>query len=432
MSFQHKLEINSNVHWNQKINFYLTCLLSFLVPIHPKVLPIVIILLSINWIIFPANYKTSIRVLKDNLILSSTVILYLLYLLGMAYSTNFHFGGKVLETKLSLLLLPLIYSAYVPLTKEKLVFYLKYFVFGVVTYAVLCFSYATYAYFLPLEIDLGNGFSFNYGANYFYYSYLSLFFHPSYAAMYVVFALSLIVVGLKKDTIKFNFLVVILILVLSVFILLLSSKAGWICLALLSLYSFSLLIREKKAKLIVAIAIPLASVFYFFNVYYTPIVSQRIPKVETIKNAVTQKDQNNKTVTTSNDGNASRVFIWRASAEVFYENFLFGTGTGDSKDVLLKKYLEKEMNNEYQNQLNSHNQFLNTAVSLGIIGLIVLIFSFYIPFYQSVQQKDTVTTIFVLLIVINLLFESMYETQAGIVFYAFFNTILCSTFVKNK
>jgi len=401
---------------NHQINFYLTSLLAFFAPIHPKILPLFIVLLIINWIINPSNIKLSFKNLNSNYALLASIVLYLLYLIGMLYSSNLSFGSKVLETKLSLLVLPLIYLSYIDLTKEKIKTYLKYFVFGCITYALICLSYATYAYYKPLYIDLLNGYSFNFGANYFYYSYLSLFFHPSYTAMYSVFALSIIVIGLQKKHLVINWKIILSIILLTVFILLLSSKAGWIGLFLLVFYSIVLLIVRKKWIQILYFTIPITILFFVFNVYYTPNVSQRLPQVESIKKAITEKDDNNTTVTTSADGNASRVFIWKASYELFLDNFIVGTGTGDSKDQLLEKYQEKKMTTEYKNELNSHNQYLTTSISLGIIGLLVLLFGLIYTFIRALKQQRFVIASFIVLISINFLFESMFETQAGLVF----------------
>lgn len=417
---------------NQKIHFYLTSLLAFLTPIHPKALPILIILLAINWVIIPTNIKNSFSVLKNNLTLSVTAVLFIFYCLGMLYSSNLSFGGRVLETKMSLIILPIIYASYLETTKEKLHHYLKYFTYGCIVYATICFSYATYAYFLPLEIDLGNGYTFNFGANYFYYYYLSVFFHPSYTAMYSVFALATIVLGIKEKIIQPKIQVVVAIALLTLFVLLLSSKAGWITLFLLCLYASYLLISQKKIIQILYFSVPITAAFLAFNVYYTPLVSQRLPDVKEITKVVAEKNEKNETVTTSKDGNAARILIWKASLELFLENFLTGTGTGDSKDELLKKYLEKGMTTEYENALNSHNQYLNTAVANGIFGLFILIAALFLPFYHSFTSKQFIGVAFIIIIAFNLLFESMYETQAGLVFYAFLNTLLCSTFVKNN
>ncbi|MGE0561440.1 MAG: O-antigen ligase family protein [Flavobacteriales bacterium] len=389
-------------------------------------------MLSVIWVINPTNIKQSYKTLSSNLVLSATAILYLMYLIGMLYSSNLGFGGRVLETKMSLIILPIIYSAYINVTKEKLHYYLKLFVYGCIVYALICFTYATYAYFLPLEIDLGNGYTFNYGANYFYYYYLSVFFHPSYTAMYSVFALAIIVFGIKKELIQFNWKTTLTIILLTIFVLLLSSKAGWITLFLLCLYVFYLLISKKKIIQTLYFIVPITIAFLVFNVYYTPLVSQRLPDVKAITNVVAEKNEKNEVVTTSKDGNAARILIWKASVELFVNNFLIGTGTGDSKDELLKIYLKNGMTIEHENKLNSHNQYLTTAISLGIVGLGMMLITFIFPFYLSIRDKNYIISAFLILVSFNLLFESMYETQAGLVFYAFFNTLLCSTFVRNN
>ncbi len=421
-----------SIKLNHQINFYLTSLLAFFTPIYSKVLPVFIVLLVINWLINPTNIKLSLKNLKSNYVLLASIALYLLYVIGMSYSSNLSFGAKVLETKLSLLILPLIYAAYINLTREKINTYLKLFVYGCITYALICLSYATYAYYKPLYIDLLNGFSFNFGANYFFYSYLSLFFHPSYTAMYSVFALSIIVISIQKKHIIVNLKIVLSIIVLTVFILLLSSKAGWVGLFLLGFYSIIILIIRKKWIQIFYFTIPITILFLVFNVYYTPNVSQRLPQVENIKKAITEKDENNTKVTTSADGNASRIFIWKASYDLFLENFLLGTGTGDSKEKLLEKYLEREMTTEYNNQLNSHNQYLTTSISLGIVGLLIFLFGLLYTFIKALKRQKLIIASFIVLISINFLFESMFETQAGLVFYAFINTMLGCTLLYKR
>ncbi len=344
----------------------------------------------------------------------------------MLYTSNLKFGWTVLETKMSLLILPLIYAAYIDTTKDKIQEYLKYLVYGCIVYAIICLTYAGYAFFKPVLDDLYG----DIGSNNFYYSYLSLYFHPSYTAMYSVFSLLIISIGIKKRVICFNWKIILSITLLIIFILLLSSKAGWFILILLGLYVFKLLISLKKGIKILYFVIPILVLFLALNVYFTPKFSHRLPQIENIIKAITGKDQNDKTVTTGNDGNASRVFIWKASYELFLENFLTGTGTGDAKDELLKKYQEKKMTNEFQFQLNSHNQFLSTSLYLGLLGLITFLFMLFYPLIISIKHSNYVLVGFILLIIINLMVESMFEKQAGLVFYAFFNTLLCSTLVK--
>ena len=90
--------------------------------------------------------------------------------------------------------------------------------------------------------------------------------------------------------------------------------------------------------------------------------------------------------------------------------------------------LEQALDSDY----NSLNQFLETAVGQGLIGLSVLLFWFIIPFIQAVKRKDMVIISFLIVVGINLLFESMFNRIAGVVFIAFFYNFLVSFYVEEK
>lgn len=416
---------------NKKIHVVLTTILAFLIPSFPNVLPVLIVLLALNWLIYYKNIKISFQNIRKNTALLFMLLLYIAYLLGLLYTSNFNFATEILETKFSFLLLPLVYSAYIHETSEKLDQYLLAFVYGCVGYALFCFGYAFYAFYKPVYTDL-YGVLYDLGYNYFYYSYLSSIFHPSYTSMYAVVALLAIYYLNRKSIVQFNLKWVSVVVLLSVYTLFLSSKAGWIGLFLVFLVYLFELFRQSKYLLILFVVIGLSTLFYLINVRFAPTYAQRIPKVETIENAINEKDEQNNAVTTSSDGTGSRIFVWKASVDVIKENLLLGVGTGDSRDKMLEKYLEKQMKTEYEFGLNSHNQFLNTAVSIGLLGLLLLLACFIVPFFKALRVKNILVIGFVVLVSMNLLFESMFERQAGVIFYVFLNTLLCSTFVSGK
>jgi O-antigen ligase len=78
-------------------------------------------------------------------------------------------------------------------------------------------------------------------------------------------------------------------------------------------------------------------------------------------------------------------------------------------------------------ELNSHNQFLNTAVQLGILGLVVLVFIFISSYYHSERSISHVLILMVFLL--NFLVESFLETQAGIVLFC---TLILLIFIHDK
>jgi O-antigen ligase len=250
--------------------------------------------------------------------------------------------------------------------------------------------------------------------------------------MYTIVALLAIRYLHQQKIIYLNYIWLSVIILLTIYVFFLSSKAGWIGLGFTYfIFMFDLLKSGSYFKLIF-ISLLLIGFFFLINVYFAPEYASRIPNMQSIENAVKGKDKNNKPSTTGTDGSGSRIFVWKASLEVIKENLPFGVGTGDSRDKLMEKYLEKKMDTEYKFGLNSHNQFLNTTVSLGILGFLSLIICFWIPFYKGLKLQELFLINFVTIISINLLFESMFERQSGIIFYVFFNTLLCSKFTQSK
>jgi O-antigen ligase len=110
--------------------------------------------------------------------------------------------------------------------------------------------------------------------------------------------------------------------------------------------------------------------------------------------------------------------------EIIREHPLSGVGTGDVKDALLEKYNEKGMTDAFSHRLNAHNQFLQTGIAIGIAGMTVLIGMFILALIYAIKNRNIVYLLFLGINAVNFLFESILETQNGVVFYAFFNAFL--------
>jgi O-antigen ligase len=75
-------------------------------------------------------------------------------------------------------------------------------------------------------------------------------------------------------------------------------------------------------------------------------------------------------------------------------------------------------------RLNAHNQFIQTFITLGVLGAALLAAMFLVPAVLGFRKEAWIYLTFLTVTGISMLFESMLETQAGVVFYAFFNTFL--------
>ena len=150
-----------------------------------------------------------------------------------------------------------------------------------------------------------------------------------------------------------------------------------------------------------------------------------------IKESTTSiKLENNTTLQSS----AIRMIMWNTSWEVWKESFLLGSGTGDYSAELTKRNFNKGNYGVAKEQLNSHNQFLNTGVQLGAVGVFVL----FMLFFSSIRYFLRSTWRWMILVgfLINFLVESFLETQAGIVLFCilillFFNPKLNNDIVQD-
>ena len=138
------------------------------------------------------------------------------------------------------------------------------------------------------------------------------------------------------------------------------------------------------------------------------------------------------TLIQNSNSTVERLIIWKASLSLIRHNFIFGVGTGDVNDGLMKEYKERNFQAGLKKHLNSHNQFFQTFIALGITGVTILVLMILFPLILSLKRRDYRYFLFIMIIALNLAFESLFETQSGIVFYAFFNTLFFCTMQKKE
>ena len=76
-----------------------------------------------------------------------------------------------------------------------------------------------------------------------------------------------------------------------------------------------------------------------------------------------------------------------------------------------------------ERQLNCHNQFFETFLAIGFIGYLFLAAYFITGLYLGYKRKSFLYFVFTLICGAHFMVESMLETQAGVVFFAFFNSL---------
>jgi len=396
------------------LNYFFLLLLFFVIPLSKNITVWVLVFFSITSFL-TADYTAKFQYNKNNrknFYILSFSFLYILYIIGLLYTSNYEYAIFDLKVKFSIFLLPIVFflikESY--FSKEFTIKFFQAFLLGVLSNVIICLLIALYKYSYITH-----------SSEVFYYSSLSYFFHPSYFSMFLNFAIILLLFSsfsnIKILNQKKNILVVLQLL-FSIFIFLLSSKAGIISLIIIYLFYVSIIIfSQKRYKLALLI---LSSLLLFSIVFLTIMPSVK----DRLKVAFYALKNKNEAIKSDGESTSDRILIWETSIDIIKQNLILGVGTGDVKDELLNKYKENGINFAYQQKLNAHNQYLQTFISIGLIGFIVLILSFLLPVIQSIKRQHYIYLMFLFLIAFNILVESMFENQAGVVFYAFFNTFL--------
>jgi len=125
-----------------------------------------------------------------------------------------------------------------------------------------------------------------------------------------------------------------------------------------------------------------------------------------------------------------RFEFWKASIGIIKENFLLGVGTGDVEMAFKDEYekINSPLTQEYR--LRSHNQFLAMGVAFGLVGMFWFLFSLFYPIVREKKFSDYFYMVFFIIAFLSMFTEDTLETQAGVTFFAFFNSLFL--FLRKK
>jgi O-antigen ligase len=131
-----------------------------------------------------------------------------------------------------------------------------------------------------------------------------------------------------------------------------------------------------------------------------------------------------------NGGNISghsitqRMEFWKAAIYIIKDHWLIGVGTGDVRKAFDRKYDEMNSSLTKNFRLRAHNQYLEIGVASGIVGILWLLASLIYPAVKTKKLYTYIYFIFWAIAVLSMFSEDTLETQAGVTFYAFFNSLL--------
>lgn len=352
-----------------------------------------IIALVAYWLFFYNTLSEKKELMRKNIIpLVFITSLFWVPLLGSIYSDDLFHVFKELKMKSPFLLVPLVIFSVSLKDCRRFIF--NQYVFGLLAATLLALSKAWY-------------FKLNHLGEYFFYSRFAelLNRHTTYYALFVVVGLLwLLWLFLHKKGHK------ILIIIASVILLytfyLLSVRISIIALifgSIIIVLSSSIKLWQKISTFIVIPGLLLLT-------YFTPHFESRFAPSTTDTAEISDFEY--------------RELHWKSVWETVKNNNLFiGNGTNAHRDFLYQNYKDKGLTAAYDNEYNAHNQYLETLLEFGIIGLFIFLALLVYLSWVFIKRRDFFALSILSVFLIFMITESLLQRTNGIVLFTFLMSI---------
>ena len=127
-----------------------------------------------------------------------------------------------------------------------------------------------------------------------------------------------------------------------------------------------------------------------------------------------------------------RLEFWGTSLYIIKQNYLFGVGTGDIGQSFTKAYNDTNSKLSKEWRLRCHNQYLAFTVAFGLFGLILFLFYIFYPIVTLKHKLHFLYWPFIMILLLSFFTEDTLESQAGVTFFALFNTLFIWLASSNK
>ncbi len=130
-----------------------------------------------------------------------------------------------------------------------------------------------------------------------------------------------------------------------------------------------------------------------------------------------------------NGGLSPRFQIWDCAITSIKDNYWLGNGFGQTQNKLNDCYNNKGLDAitlKKRRNYQTYNQYLSHLARGGILGLIVLLVTYFYPFFSALIAKNILYVWFIFMIILVSITENILNLHFGIVFFSFFNSLFFS------
>lgn len=399
------------IGYQELITLVFLALIAILMPFHNRYISYLFIL----WIFFEVMRISIHKKIELNSFPWYILLLPLYFLVttfSLFYSSSFVHGIKLIEIKSLFLLLPLlIILADIQLSVKK-----KHLIVLLYTLALLLYIIVSLVNFVEkgLMDNVSRGLAGGTKLYQFARTYnLSFIRHNSYISLYLLWGIILIFPYYQKK-LKWIYKIVFGLVQLAflLYIWLLNSRASILSVLIISIYLTIKNILVKRNLIVISGSIIMVLFIILGALYYSRFgsnINLRILKFE-----------------------ETRLILFRNALDTWRESPVFGYGIGDYEQALLEHPDSIHLKEIVENKHDIHNQFLETGLQTGLIGFTVIMLIFIITFYHAYKNRNELICFFLIICFINLLFESMFQRLAGVLFFSFWYVFLILIYQEKK
>jgi hypothetical protein len=115
---------------------------------------------------------------------------------------------------------------------------------------------------------------------------------------------------------------------------------------------------------------------------------------------------------------------WYVTMELLNnKHFFYGYGSGDEKDILHAAYVKHGWGVMADERFNAHNEYMSALLRNGLLEMLVLLATLFVPLYLSIRHRHFVYVSFLLLWMGVFCFSTL-NLQSALFFFTFFNALL--------
>ncbi len=359
-------------------------------------------------------WKEKLQLLKERKHLQWMFLFFLMIIISLFLSSNFHKGLRYLDPRLPLLYFP-VSIGLLQLRKEFKEKVLLGFAWLTTVVVLFCLGWGIYRsdFFKQPEFLYNDSMTLILGQQSIYISLLVNFsiYIFSYNILY------------KKNSYR-GWMILATLLLFTISYLLASRNLMFVLYTITIGFAFYYIFKQKKylegVTLIVGLLLGTFLIFKFF-----PKTSNRFKELAytqfSYENTGKESHYNMQVTKEQWNGVNFRMAVWRCGWELFLANPVKGVDIGDKKDVLMDKYREKKFQFALQTGKNVHSNYLDILYSMGIIGLGLFLISWVIlPLIYAKQYSDGLSMLMILTFAVAWISEIYFDRSLGGMLTGFF------------